>query len=69
MLFCIDTLVLLESASIHFWDLKSKTTWQAVGVWVFYRGRIRLIVVDAEDLEVWLIFLWVNVTGAAHGDV
>ena len=22
-LFCIDTLVLLESASIHFWDLKS----------------------------------------------
>ena len=49
-LFCIDTLVLLESASIHFWDLKSKTTWQVVGAWVFYRGRIKLRVVDAEDL-------------------
>ena len=33
-LFCIDTLVLLESVSIDFWDLKSKTTWHAVGVFV-----------------------------------
>ena len=31
-LFCINTLVLLGSASIHFWDLKLKTTWHAVGV-------------------------------------
>ena len=46
--FCIDTLVLLESASIHFGDLQSQTTWQAVGV--FYCGRIKLTVVDAEDL-------------------
>ena len=49
-LFCIETLVLLESASIHFWDLKSKTTWQAVEVWAFDRDRIKITVVDAEDL-------------------
>ena len=60
--------MLLISASIHFWDLKSKTTWQAVGVWVFYRGRIKLTVVDAEDLGM-IHFSGVNVTGAAHGDV
>ena len=67
-LFCSDTLVILESASIHFWDLKSKTTWQAVGVWVFYGGRIKLTVVDAEDLGM-IHLLGVNVTGAAHGAV
>ena len=50
MLFCIDTLVLLESASIHFGDLQLQTTWQAVGVWVFYCNRIKLTVVAAEDL-------------------
>ena len=55
----------MKSASIHFWDQKSKRTWQAVGVWVFYRGRIKLTVVDAA----WFIFLGVNVTCAAHGDV
>ena len=55
-LLCIDTLVLLVSTSIHFWDLKSKTIWQAVGVWVFYRGRIKLTVVDAEDLGIIHLF-------------
>ena len=49
-LYCIDTLVPLESASIHFWDLKSKTIWQAVETWVFYRCCIKLTVVDAENL-------------------
>ena len=35
---------------------------------MFNRGRIKLTVVDAEDLGM-IIFLAVNVTGAAHGDV